>query len=399
MRASLFILSGIQFLLIAWISHSIGSEQLSLFAIATGIFAPIAALLSSGQRVAILTNHENQQHNIQSAITIRIVTLLSVIILSATAITTLRTDTPLTPSILIAAGLNRIFDGLQEIESWQHQLNNNSRRFTHVTLSRVGAITSGILFTWITSGDVETYLYASSAASLIFIGLLHRANIPTLKIIASKYTTPSRSFARASAVVGLAGGIESAAIITPRYILQNTANSIDIALYTIATQIAIGFGIIASIHLQFALPNFKRIDSNNPENKSYKKPLFESATLAGALTITSAITINLPSHYWKPIFGSWFEFSNTMQVTLPIMIGLWYSSGYLANAIHSMIDESWLTITSITTTATTLTLLFIAGQMGDQPITSETVIQALLAGFLLRLIISIIKLMKNANTI
>jgi O-antigen/teichoic acid export membrane protein len=314
---------------------------------------------------------------------------------AATAINATQNEARLGIELIILAGLNRALDGALEIKSWKHQILNQRRQFLLTIIGRILPIAVAIIVTSFFYRTISAFFYVLVASQITTQLIIHR-----LDNRKTKPSTPKRNISfksiRTVTIVGFAAGIESLLIAGPRFLLQSTANESEVALYTIATQIAIGFGIFASIHLQFALPKFVESRTKDEQIKFTKKTFHETAVIWSILFSTGAALMLIPNQFWQLIFGDWLTPSPSLKIALPILISTWYASGFLANLINAKINKNWLAITAITTALVCLSQLTIAN-LAFTTISSTTILWALASGFLSRLALSALTIRKHLH--
>lgn len=400
MRGILIALSATQFLLVAWIGRELGAHELSLYALATALFAPITSLLSAGQRTAILTaeiaknNPEHFISEIKSSIILRSLIIFAFIAASAT-INAASNKTQLQVDLIILAGLNRALDGSLEIRSWKHQLLNHRREFFLTIIGRILPIAAATIATSLSKETISTYFYSLVATQIIIQFAVRALDNKNAETTPSKIYNNLESI-RTVVVVGFAAGIESLLIAGPRFILQSTTSPSEVALYTVATQIAIGFGILASIHLQFSLPKFGKNRTKNEQLEFIRKTYHETAVLWILLFLAGIALTLLPNQFWQLVFGDWLIPSLSLKMALPLLISTWYSSGFLANLINTRINKNWLAITAIITSLVCLGQIMVVGLVFSTT-SAAIILWALVSGFLSRLALSALIIRKHLH--
>ena len=142
--------------------------------------------------------------------------------------------------------------------------------------------------------------------------------------------------------IGIAAGLESLAIVLPRYFLAAQGSFLQVASYVIFTQIAVIFGLMASAKLQADLPGFATSSGKASARKLHS--VVRSLGILGLMVIVLGAVLNiLPARAISAVFGEWFVIEgNELLMILPVIAWIWYGGGYVANVAAIVTTKSSL---------------------------------------------------------
>jgi hypothetical protein len=334
-----------QFLQIVWIAKVYGPDDLAIFGLVIGIFAPITSFMSAGQRFVILTAGALDSSKASVHATLRTV---AIVIILATALLYLEYSGRGGIEILgifLAAAIYRVVDGNLEVETWCAQTARRRVEFLQGSIARVLPIPIACGSAAIFQVELLAFLWTSAAAvfGLYMLGRLRKGLRSPRIPDATHFSLIQLPGAFLTVLpIGMAAGLESLAIVLPRYFLAAQGTLLQAASYVMFTQIAVIFGLIASAKLQADLPGYSTPPGKGSERKM--RSAIRYLGMLGLVAIALGVVLNLlPASLISALVGEWFVIDgNELLVILPMVAWIWYGGGYVANVASIATTKSYM---------------------------------------------------------
>jgi hypothetical protein len=323
-----------QFIQIIWIAKIYGPDALGIFGLAIGIFAPFVSIISAGQRFVILSDAALTSVEVAVQGMLRTVAITSIFIIALLCLRILGRGGIEMLGILAAVAIYRIVDGYLEMDMWCAQKTGRRGAFVGGSVNRALAVPIACGATAIFHIDLLGFLWTSTAVvlGLYLLGQL-RSGVRTSRTPSVTGLNPGelRGAFMKIMPIGIAAGLESLAIVLPRYFLAAQGSLLQVATYVMFTQFAVIFGLIASAKLQADLPRYgsSSVRRIAPKASSTLRPL----GLLGLAVFGLGVVLNvLPASAISLVTGEWFVGEgNLLLIILPVIAWIWYGGGYLSN--------------------------------------------------------------------
>lgn len=352
MRSPIISLAGFayaaaQFIQFLWISRAYGANELGLFSLVIGVYAPLVSFLSAGQRFALLTQTDHNDNDVRTHSQIRLVVLSIITACLLIIAGTTETRASSLPAIILILGVYRLADSQLEIKMLASQRNKRAAGYIRFATYRVIPIPLACIFGYIFQLGLVSYL---SLCTLFAMSPLIREWIRALRPTSIRHLGSNAHNLTPSLInilpVGTASGIESAAVIMPRYFLAQFGTLETVAAYTLLTQFSIAFGIVASAILQSDLPHYAKLKKH--ENKQVPRRVYTSILNLLLFITVFGIMLNLiPATVMKQVIGDWFLAYSNILFVIPAIAFVWYAGGYVANVLGVFSGRRWVLITAV----------------------------------------------------
>lgn len=340
--ASVFGFAIAQFLQIAWISKAYGAHALGMYGLIVGVMGPLLAFLSVSQRYSVLVE-ENFGGKAQAIVRAGI--LFAGLALYIGMQINAKNGWLAIVVMAVLVGFNKILEANFELRVWTFQRSSQWGLFAYASICRIAPAFAAIGVAWILQLSVDGYLLTLLAMSLVCLtgSLLIRD-----RVVIPESLTIRRLFSLVISLVpiGFAAGLESWAVIWPRFFLEKNADLQDVGKFLLFTQISAIFGLIASASIQSDMPKIKTLHSEGSRFAVLKKAIFSSVSLGGVMLIGAAMWWIIPSAWIGKIFGGWVGFDSGEIFFLPLISWLWYCGGYFSNVLAICRGKNWLMIMS-----------------------------------------------------
>lgn len=322
--------AGSQFFLMVWISRFYGADNLGLYGLISGLFAPVLSMLSIGQRYDILLN---RLISISALSLVGRLFFIALVAIGAVVYQVFISDLSSVFLIFVFA-VYKFFDSVFELALWGLQNGNKLRCFMMATFMRVSSVPFVVLFGYLLDLDFSIYLLLLSILSIVgCVFLILFSDVEFSNDLSSdgckqsliKWFLPS-----------LSAGVESFVVVFPRYILGWLGDLSSIASYVVATQVSAVIGIFASAKLQADLPKFKSDDSSYVLKKTVLPFFLYFFVFCVAVFLVVDI---FPVRFYLMIFGNWFLGSIEALKFVPVLVFAWYGSGYSINFLSSVVGK------------------------------------------------------------
>jgi len=327
-----------QFLQIAWISKAYGADVLGAYGLIVGVTGPLLAFLSVSQRYSILVE-ENFGDKIQSVARAGI--LLGGLLLYVVVQLFFKSWAPAMLVMVLLVGLNKILEANFELKVWEFQRDDRWREFAFGSICRIFPAFISIGLGWVLDLALNSYLL-----TLLSMSILCQINL-SLRGGRNK-KSESISFSRLLALIislvpiGFSAGLESWAVIWPRFFIEGNSGLQDVGRFLLFTQISAIFGLVASASLQSDMPRIKKLHIENDRSGVFKKAMYSSLLLGGVMAVGALIWWFTPSAWIGRTLGSWVEFKPGEILLLPLISWLWYCGGYFSNVLAICRGKNWL---------------------------------------------------------
>lgn len=319
-----FAYAGSQFLQVLWIARYYGAEPLAIFALVTGFFAPLMSFLSSGQRFSMLSNAHGVGGDFVGNFILRVI---SMCVFFITALSYCFIYDRSIFYLVVFLGFYKVLDGLFEVFSWRMQVDADLYSYVLVGFLRCITIPIACLVVYLLDLDMFFYFFICAIATFVFLLFICIKFFPMQTTNACSESV-SGALVAASAP-GAAAGLESLAIMLPRFFLAWSGNPAEVSAYVILIQMINVLGIVASATLQSDMPRFS---SNVAEVRSLYYS-FLSQFFFFCLLIEVFIHI-MPNSFYGLLFGEWFVvYAKNMLAFLPLFLMFGYVGGYAATLL------------------------------------------------------------------
>lgn len=332
-----------QFLQIVWIAKVYGPDDLAIFALVIGIFAPVVSFMSAGQRFVILSEAtpDSAKATIHATLRTGALTILLVCALLYLEISG-RGGMELV-GILMAVALYRIVDGYLEVDMWCAQTAKRRAKFLKGSITRIMPIPIACGAAAIFKFGLLAFVWTGTAAVVVLylLGRFGHGLRSSQKPVATPFSFAQMPGAIMTILpIGIAAGLESLAIVLPRYYLAAQGSLFQVASYVMFTQFAVIFGLIASSKLQADLPDYATSPGKESRRKMYS--VGRSLGIFGLVVIALGLTLNiLPASAISAVAGEWFVVEgNELMIILPAIAWIWYGGGYVANVAAIVTTKS-----------------------------------------------------------
>lgn len=387
-----FAYAAVQFLQVVWISRIYGADDLGIYSLIVGMFAPALSILSSGQRFILLTH----LHCDQAVVARHIILRSSIIILMLIAFLIYSSVAHLLDfeylQLIAAIGLYKLIDSRIEISTFESQLEKNRKKFFYYTQVRLLPILIACIISMVFQLRLEGYLWICTIIILLLaLGVISksssnvcRENIFDIQelFMALKKILP----------IGGAAGIESLTIILPRYYLIYYGSLSQVASFVLLMQISAVIGLFASSKMQADFPDYANL--HDCVCSSIRKKIIHTAIKLGLIILVVGFLLYVtPITIFELIFGDWVKRFSDLLFILPIFILIWYVGGYLANIVAIFIGSRWLLIQAIIMFLMVVSCIYIGSWLVIQPL--NMVLIALTLAFSTRLGISLFFILKR----
>lgn len=392
-----FAYAGVQLMQILWVSRFYGPDILGFYLLIIGVFAPVISFISAGQRFILLSQATLNKKEFIFHGDLRALFIVLLMIVALAYLQLKKTEDLLIFVILISVAIFRVVDGYLEVEMWSVQHAGFQVDYFFLAVIRVLPIPFGCAVAWILRLDMMGYTIVCTLL-ILFLESIRR-------IVVRKNNNHSRTsdnslksyrFALFSiATVGSASGIESLAIVLPRFFLAEAGKLQEVALYGLFTQISGLIGIVASARLQFDLSRYAKLSKGGSINL-IKFALRGLSSFGVSLLIFWFFINYFLEEAYSYLFGNWLNEHLNLFLFIPIVAGVWYMGGYISNIAAITKGKLSLLYLSIALFFIVLSIQFF-GYLNAM-ISIELAISSLFIGFFLRFIISFSGLMRRSES-
>ncbi len=382
-----------QFVQVAWISRAYGADNLAMFALVAGVFAPVLSFLSSGQRFAILARGAPGLSDDQTHRRLRHfgIVLLAVSLIGYAAAASDEPTRLIVLASLVAA--YRLIDSSAELNAWVCQRNHDKHGFIRQSLVRIFAIWASISVSWLFSLGLTGFLLVSAVVCAIHYrrvgGAFTDRRVGRSFIHTSAWKDIRRGLITITPI-GIAAAVESLCIVLPRYYLASAVDLEQVAEYVVMTQLAAALGMVGTAKLQTDMPIYAKIGRS--DHQAILRTLKRSASLLAVTLLAVGFLLSTSIVQWilAQGLGRWILESGRLFGSLPYLAALWFVSGYVANVCSVITGERWLFQMSLLVLGV-LTTGLIAGEQSSMSI-FDTAVMSLLLAFGIRLIASTLRI-------
>ena len=243
-----------QFFLTVWVAKVYGVEALGIYALLSGFFAPVLSFLSSGQRFSLLVAASGEMafaNNLALRFTVCFLAFLCIFSYQAFFG---KSDQLF---LVVFFCFYKIFDSLLEVFLWESQRRSNSVDYFLVGVLRALAIPLAGLFAFVFSADFGLFVFLCFVVCLfVFFMAVNRLDGVNVSFINSLSMVLEL---RRAFLPGLAAGVESLAVVVPRFYLAFVGDIEAVGAYVVFMQMVVVAGILGSSAIQADMPRFSQV--------------------------------------------------------------------------------------------------------------------------------------------
>ncbi len=312
-----------QFFLTVWVAKIYGVEALGIYALLSGFFAPVLSFLSSGQRFSLLVTASGEMAFANNLALRFAVCFFAFLFVFFYQVFLGKNDQLF---LVVFFCFYKIFDSLLEVFLWESQRRSNSVDYFLVGVLRALAIPLAGFFSFVFSVGFDFFVFLCCVVCL-FAFFLAITRLGGLKTSFINFFSMVHELRRAF-LPGLAAGVESLAVVLPRFYLAFVGDLEAVGAYVVFMQIVVVAGILGSSAIQSDMPRFSQIGF------AVKSAHFVFFKKMVALVVLAFLVVYfLPSSVYGFVFGGWFESYSNIVLMMPFIVLFSYGGSYVANLL------------------------------------------------------------------